>query len=74
MLRLYRKEHADLRLSAPSTPLEVVKIGLELLSSDIAVGTRLGNAENCECDSQATCKAADAKLAKACINTWWVFE
>lgn len=68
MSRQYRDELASLKLSAPRTPLEAVKIGRELPSSNIALGVRLGKAESLERDAQAARKAADSKLAKASNN------
>lgn len=51
-------------LSVSRTPLQIFKIGRELLSSDIALGTYLWKARSRRRDSQAVRATADAKLAK----------
>lgn len=60
----YRGELAPLKFSVICTSFEIVKIGCEFLSSSIALGIRLGQAESCERDPQAAQGAADAKWAK----------
>lgn len=53
---------------------EAVKIGRELLSSNIALGTRICKAESWERDAQAVREPADAKLVKVSSDADEVVE
>lgn len=65
MWEQYCGELPDFKFSVSRTPLEVVKIGRELLSSNNALSGRLRNAKTCEREAQAAREAADARLARA---------
>lgn len=51
-------------MSVPGTSLEVVKIGHELLSSNIALRIRFGQAESREREEKAVHEAAYEKLSR----------
>lgn len=46
----------------------VFKIGRELISSNIALGTDIGKVRSRGCDAHVACKAAAAQLAKVSKN------
>lgn len=67
--RQYRGELGALKLLYSHTLFEIVKIGRQLLSYNIALEARLGKAEIRERNHQAVREAVEAKLAKVCSDS-----
>lgn len=61
-MRIVSRESATLVSSDPRRPLEVVRIGHELFSSYIVLGSGLARAKSRGHETQAPQKAADAKF------------
>lgn len=61
----YQGEFIDIEMFVPCTSLEAVKIGCDLLSANIALGARLGEAESCVVEAQSAREAAGAQLAES---------
>lgn len=59
----YRGELTALRSSAYPTSLEVVKIGRQLMSPNIALGARVEKAKRRQCDISVAQKVANSELA-----------
>lgn len=74
MRRRFRGELAALKFSLPFTSFKVAKIGLEMLSSNISLRTRLWKAETRKRDAQVEREDADAKLGKAHRAAHYVVE